>query len=97
MHTITMHTITMNYTINTITMNTKTICTHYQTTMNTITMHTITICRQTPSFKDFSIEAGILLRENGVPHAMLDIHVLFVCGLPDNNNMQQYSDKQDNS
>ena len=39
--------------------------------------------RQTTSFNDFSIEAGILLRGNGVPHAMLDIHVLFVRGLPD--------------
>ena len=27
-------------------------------------------CRQTTSFNDFSIEAGILLRGNGVPHAM---------------------------
>ncbi len=27
--------------------------------------------RQTTSFNDFSIEAGILLRGNGVPHAML--------------------------
>ena len=34
------------------------------------------ICRQTASFNDFSIEAGILLRGNGVPHAMLDIHML---------------------
>ena len=39
--------------------------------------------RQTTCFNDFSIEAGILLRGNGVPHAMLDIHVLFVRGLPD--------------
>ena len=32
---------------------------------------------------NFSIEAGILLRGNGVPHAMLDIYVLFARGLPD--------------
>ncbi len=32
--------------------------------------------RQTTSFNDFSIEAGILLRGNGVPHAMLVIHML---------------------
>ncbi len=31
--------------------------------------------RQTTSFNDFSIEAGILLRGNGVPHAMLFIHI----------------------
>ena len=31
--------------------------------------------RQTTSFNDFSIEAGILLRGNGVPHAMLVIHI----------------------
>ncbi len=35
---------------------------------------TVTTClmmiRQTTSFNDFSIEAGILLRGNGVPHAM---------------------------
>jgi hypothetical protein len=44
---------------------------------------TVTPDRQTTSFNDFSIEAGILLRGNGVPHAMLDIHVLLARGLPD--------------
>jgi hypothetical protein len=39
--------------------------------------------RQTTSFNDFSIETGILLRGNGVSHAMLDIHMLFARGLPD--------------
>ena len=39
--------------------------------------------RQTTSFNDFSIEAGFLLRRNGVSHAMLDIHMLFARGLPD--------------
>ena len=39
--------------------------------------------RQTTSFNDYSIEAGILLRGNGVSHAMLDIHMLFARGLPD--------------
>ena len=28
------------------------------------------VCIRTTSFNDFSIEAGILLRGNGVPHAM---------------------------
>ena len=32
---------------------------------------------------NFSIEAGILLRGNGVSHAMLDIYVLLARGLPD--------------
>ena len=36
---------------------------------------------QTTSFNDFSIEAGILLRGNGVSHAMLDVHMLLARGL----------------
>ncbi len=44
----------------------------------------MSIGRQTTSFNDFSIEAGILLRGNGVSHAMLGIHVLRLLarGLP---------------